>query len=249
MDHMLVFLQIQKWPHCNHIIHNSSICLVTPYPFTVDDRNTRYGPMRSLTKGSGMAAASSITTNSAWPSLWASDGWMYWKGEFIVKFSGRPLQLVYCSDCAWESSPEMNCCQLQWLLCLGSPSRNPHPSQIQVIIKWPVQPSVLLHKKHRQKTVYDARVCVQQLRLDHKISVCRPSPSCLPFIALILSSFSLHLVGPYNFFWPCSCHCVQTLLHTFLSNAFNKSMPRALQVLCKSICNIFTLLLGVCQYR
>ena len=138
----------------------------------------------------------------------------------------------------------MNCCQLQWLLCLGSLSRNPHPSQIQVIIKWPVQPSVLLHKKHRQKTVYDAWVCVQQLRLDHKIAVCRPSPSCLPFMALILSSFSLHLVGPYNFFWPCSCHCVQTLLHTFLSNAFNKSMPRALQVLCKSIWNIFTLLLG-----
>ena len=99
-------------------------------------------------------------------------------------------------------------------------------------------------KKHRQKTVYDAPVCVQQLRLDHKIAVCRPSPSCLPFMALILSSFSLHLVGPYNFFWPCSCHCVQTLLHTFLSNAFNKSMPRALQVLCKSIWNIFTLLLG-----
>lgn len=50
-----------------------------PYPFTVDDRNTRYGPMRSLTSGSGMAAASSMTTNSAWPSLCASDGWMYWK--------------------------------------------------------------------------------------------------------------------------------------------------------------------------
>ena len=137
----------------------------------------------------------------------------------------------------------MNCCQLQWLLCLGSLSRN--PSQIQVIIKWPVQPSVLLHKKHRQKTVYDAWVCVQQLRLDHKIAVCCPSPSCLPFMALILSSFSLHLVGPYNFFWPCSCHCVQTLLHAFLSNAFNKSISRALQVLLyKSIYNIFILLLG-----
>ena len=172
------------------------------------------------------------------------------KESSLLNFSGRPLKLVYCSDCAWESSPEMNCCQLQWLLCLGSPSRNPHPSQIQVIIKWPVQPSVLLHKKHRQKTVYDAWVCVQQLRLDHKIAVCHPSPSCLPFMALILSSFSLHLAGPYNFFWPCSCHCVQTLLHAFLSNAFNKSISRALQVLLyKSIYNIFILLLGVCQYR
>ena len=169
------------------------------------------------------------------------------KESSLLNFSGRPLKLVYCSDCAWESSPEMNCCQLQWLLCLGSPSRNPHPSQIQVIIKWPVQPSVLLHKKHRQKTVYDAWVCVQQLRLDHKIAVCHPSPSCLPFMALILSSFSLHLAGPYNFFWPCSCHCV---LHAFLSTAFNKSISRALQVLLyKSIYNIFILLLGVCQYR
>ena len=35
--------------------------------------------MRSLTRGKGIAAASSITTNSAWPSLCASDGWMYYK--------------------------------------------------------------------------------------------------------------------------------------------------------------------------
>ena len=110
------------------------------------------------------------------------------KESSLLNFSGRPLQLVYCSDCAWESSPEMNCCQLQWLLCLGSPSRNPHPSQIQVIIKWPVQPSALLHKKHRQKRVYDAWVCVQQLRLDHKIAVCCPSPSCFPFMASSLLS-------------------------------------------------------------
>lgn len=36
-----------------------------PYPFTVNDRNTRYGPIRSLTSGRGMAAASSMTTSSA----------------------------------------------------------------------------------------------------------------------------------------------------------------------------------------
>ena len=35
--------------------------------------------MRSLTRGKGIAAASSITTSSAWPSLCASDGWMYYK--------------------------------------------------------------------------------------------------------------------------------------------------------------------------
>ena len=57
-----------------------------------------------------------------------------------------------------------------------------------------------------------------------------PLPFLLPLHGF-LSSFSLHLAGPYNFFWPCSCHCVQTLLHAFLSTAFNKSISRALQVL------------------
>ena len=57
-----------------------------------------------------------------------------------------------------------------------------------------------------------------------------PLPFLLPLYGF-LSSLSLHLAGPYNFFWPCSCHCVQTLLHAFLSNAFNKSISRALQVL------------------
>lgn len=36
--------------------------------------NTRYGPNRFLTNGRGIAAASSIHTNSAWPNLWASEG-------------------------------------------------------------------------------------------------------------------------------------------------------------------------------
>lgn len=41
-------------------------------PFTVEDRKTRYGPRRALTRGNGIAAASSITTSSAWPSFCAS---------------------------------------------------------------------------------------------------------------------------------------------------------------------------------
>ena len=47
------------------------------YPWTVEDMKTRYGPRSCLTSGSGMAAASSIQTSSAWPSFWWSDGWMY----------------------------------------------------------------------------------------------------------------------------------------------------------------------------
>lgn len=45
----------------------------------VDDRNTKYGPNMAFTKGNGMAAASSITTSSAWVNFLPSDGWMYWK--------------------------------------------------------------------------------------------------------------------------------------------------------------------------
>ena len=169
------------------------------------------------------------------------------KESSLLNFSGRPLQLVYCSDCAWESSPEMNCCQLQWLLCLGSPSRIPHPSQIQVIIKWPVQPSALLHKKHRQKRVYDAWVCVQQLRLDHKIAVCCPSPSCFPFMASSLLSACI-LQGLTTFSGPAHVIVCKPLLHAFFSNAFNKSISRALQVLLyKSIIiqNFYTIIGGL----
>lgn len=39
--------------------------------------NTTYGPSSSRTSVSGMAAASSITSKSAAPSLWASWGWRY----------------------------------------------------------------------------------------------------------------------------------------------------------------------------
>ena len=101
----------------------------------------------------------------------------------------------------------MNCCQLQWLLCLGSLSRNPHPSQIQVIIKWPVQPSVLLHKKHRQKTVYDAWVCVQQLRLGFSgpvhVIVCKPS--CMHFCPMLSIKaypglYKSYYISPYTTF-------------------------------------------------
>ena len=38
---------------------------VPSYPFTVEQRNTRYGPSRVFTTGKGMAAASSITNSSA----------------------------------------------------------------------------------------------------------------------------------------------------------------------------------------
>ena len=40
---------------------------------------TRYGPRSFFTNGRGIAAASSITTNSAWPNLWASVGRIYCK--------------------------------------------------------------------------------------------------------------------------------------------------------------------------
>ncbi len=58
----------------------NAFCLViSTHPLTVEDMKTRYGPSRFLTSGSGMAAASSIQTNSAWPNLAASLGWIYWK--------------------------------------------------------------------------------------------------------------------------------------------------------------------------
>src|SRR5690349_1784937 len=62
--------------------------------------NTRYGPNSFFTNGSGMAAASSITTNSAWPSTCASCGWMYCKG--ISRTSSLPEQtrtvMLTCLD-------------------------------------------------------------------------------------------------------------------------------------------------------
>lgn len=43
----------------------------------VDAKNTRYGPSIAFTSGSGIAAASSITTNSAWLNLFDSVGTIY----------------------------------------------------------------------------------------------------------------------------------------------------------------------------
>ena len=54
---------------------------LSAYPLTVEAMNTRYGPRRFLTRGRGMAAASSIHTSSACSSLWLSPGWMYWEGR------------------------------------------------------------------------------------------------------------------------------------------------------------------------
>jgi hypothetical protein len=51
--------------------------------------STRYGPRSSLTRGSGMAAASSMTTSSAWPSLCASVGWTYY---LEIKFDGSETE-------------------------------------------------------------------------------------------------------------------------------------------------------------
>lgn len=52
---------------------------MTPHPLIVEDMNTKYGPSRFLTRGKGMAAASSMHTSSAWPSLWESVGCIYLK--------------------------------------------------------------------------------------------------------------------------------------------------------------------------
>jgi hypothetical protein len=49
------------------------------YPFTVDERKTRYGPSRDLTTGNGIAAASSITSSSTWESFSCSCGCIYCK--------------------------------------------------------------------------------------------------------------------------------------------------------------------------
>ena len=51
---------------------------VPSYPFTVEHRNTRYGPSSFCTVGSGMAAASSMTSNSACVARSACCGRMYW---------------------------------------------------------------------------------------------------------------------------------------------------------------------------
>lgn len=48
----------------------------------VEAMKTRYGPSSFFTRGSGMAAASSMTSSSAWPNFTASAGWMYcWRQE------------------------------------------------------------------------------------------------------------------------------------------------------------------------
>lgn len=67
---------------------NSIICSSNEFtnPLIVDARNTRYGPSMFLTYGRGMAAASSMTRSSAWPSLCASVGWMYWKKVGTVNY-------------------------------------------------------------------------------------------------------------------------------------------------------------------
>lgn len=57
---------------------------VPSYPETVEDRNTKYGPKSLRTSGKGMAAASSMTTSSAWPRQLLSPGAMYYGGsEFL----------------------------------------------------------------------------------------------------------------------------------------------------------------------
>jgi hypothetical protein len=48
-----------------------------PYPLTVEDRKTKYGPSKDFTTGSGIAAASSTTNNSTCESFSCSCGSIY----------------------------------------------------------------------------------------------------------------------------------------------------------------------------
>ena len=56
----------------------------------VEAIKTRYGPSRALTKGSGIAAASSITTSSAWESLAASPIHMFKLQIFCKTLDKKP---------------------------------------------------------------------------------------------------------------------------------------------------------------
>jgi hypothetical protein len=48
-----------------------------PYPLTVEDRKTKYGPNKDFSTGSGIAAASSTTNSSTFESFSCSCGSIY----------------------------------------------------------------------------------------------------------------------------------------------------------------------------
>ena len=55
--------------YLHFVLADCKMAIAIAYPLIVEERNTRYGPNKLLTNGSGIAAASSITTNSACPSF------------------------------------------------------------------------------------------------------------------------------------------------------------------------------------
>ena len=54
-----------------------SVRTMITHPLIVEAMKMRYGPIRFLTRGRGMAAASSMQSSSACSSLWASEGCRY----------------------------------------------------------------------------------------------------------------------------------------------------------------------------
>lgn len=84
----------------------------------VEAMKTKYGPSSFFTSGSGMAAASSMTSSSAWPSFTASAGWMYWRRKMKKRVSNHHQQLSRRSPDVgtWLSGTWMVCrCSLKML--------------------------------------------------------------------------------------------------------------------------------------
>lgn len=83
----------------------------------VEAMKTRYGPSRFFTRGRGMAAASSMTSSSAWPSFTASPGWMYCRGHRGHVRMSLLFETSLCShlpgwsvDAPWRCSPAPRLC-------------------------------------------------------------------------------------------------------------------------------------------
>lgn len=63
-------LESVPWFCLNWLINFNDNALPVPsYPVTVLLKNTKYGPNNFFTIGNGIAAASSITTSSAWANF------------------------------------------------------------------------------------------------------------------------------------------------------------------------------------